>query len=55
MISYYPNMKSFNEAFDKLVWYKEGDEDAEYKAQAVYEVCYKLYKLGLEDGKELGR
>ena len=52
MISYYPNMKDFNELFDKLVWYKEGDPDAEYKVQAMYEVCYKIYLAGVEKGKK---
>ena len=52
MISYYPNMKDFNELFDKLVWYKEGDLETEYKIQAMYEVCYKIYLAGVEHGRQ---
>lgn len=52
MISYYPNMRHMNELFDREVYYKEGDPDAEYKAQAIYEVCAKMYKAGFRDGIE---
>ena len=55
MISYYPNMKSFNEAFDRLVWYKEGDEDVERKTQLIYELCYDIYCLGVADGLTDGK
>ena len=52
MISYYPNMKNFNDAFDKLVWYKKDDDEAEYKTQLIYELCKKMYLLGVEDGRQ---
>ena len=52
MISYYPNMKDFNETFDRLVWYLKDDPDAERKVQAIYEVCYKIYLVGVKHGME---
>lgn len=52
MISYYPNMKDFNELFDKLVWYVKDDDDAVRKVQAIYEVCHKIYLAGVEKGKK---
>lgn len=52
MISYYPNSKHLNEIFDREVFYKEGDPEAETHAQAVYEVCAKMYQAGFRDGVE---
>ncbi len=50
MISYYPNMGHLNEMFDREVFYKEGDPEAEAHAQAVYEVCVKMYNAGYGAG-----
>lgn len=50
MISYYPNMGNLNEMFDNEVRYEEGDPDAEKNAQAVYEVCVKMYSAGYGAG-----
>ena len=50
MISYYPNMGHLNEMFDREVQYKEGDPDAEKNAQAVSEVCVKMYSAGYGAG-----
>lgn len=50
MISYYPNMGHLNEMFDREVFYKEGDPEAEANAQAVYEVCVKMYSAGYGAG-----
>ena len=52
MISYYPNMSNLNEMFDREIHYKEGDPEAEANAQAVYEVCVKMYNAGFRDGIE---
>lgn len=50
MISYYPNMGNLNEMFDREVFYKEGDPIAEAQAQAIYEVCVKIYNAGYGAG-----
>lgn len=50
MISYYPNMGHLNEMFDREVFYKEGDPEAEAQAQAIYEVCVKIYNAGYGAG-----
>ena len=50
MISYYPNMGHLNEMFDREIHYKEGDPEAEANAQAVYEVCVKMYNAGYGAG-----
>ena len=49
MISYYPNMGHLNEVFDRKVYYKEGDPEAEEHAQAVYELCADVYRTGFCD------
>lgn len=54
MISYYPNMSNLNEMFDREIHYKEGDPEAEAQAQAIYEVCVKIYNAGYGARYEAG-